>query len=231
MNCGDRVWGSLPVTFWLLWASVSPAANLSCMSSLSDSEGLLAPAAGMSSRKQRAHVGPSTHAHLCARSPQLHLPSPVPRGPHPTPPWAGLMDSTTTLISNVSSFPHPCCHPQVRATILSFLSWTRWQPPEGFLGSPPTLNSFCSLRTFSDVLSAPACLRAKLLQSCLTLCNLWTVAGQAPLSMGFSRQEPWSGLPCPPPGDLPNPGTQPASPALAEGFFTASATWDQPKIF
>ena len=43
---------------------------------------------------------------------------------------------------------------------------------------------------------------AKLLQSCLTLCGLyspWTVAHQAPLSMGFSRQEPWSGLPCPPP--------------------------------
>ena len=43
------------------------------------------------------------------------------------------------------------------------------------------------------------------------------------LSMGFSRQEYWNGLPCPPPGDLPNPGTEPASsvsPALAGGFFT-----------
>ena len=39
----------------------------------------------------------------------------------------------------------------------------------------------------------------------------WTVARQAPLSMGFSRQEYWSGLPCPPPGDLPNPGIKPAS--------------------
>ena len=42
--------------------------------------------------------------------------------------------------------------------------------------------------------------------------TLWTVALQAPLSMGFSRQEYWSGLPCPPPGDLPNPGIKPASP-------------------
>ena len=42
----------------------------------------------------------------------------------------------------------------------------------------------------------------------------WTVARQAPLSMGFSRQEYWSGLPCPPPGDLPNPGIKPRSPAL-----------------
>ena len=41
----------------------------------------------------------------------------------------------------------------------------------------------------------------------------WTVARQAPLSMGFSRQEYWGGLPCPPPGDLPNPGIKPASPA------------------
>ena len=38
---------------------------------------------------------------------------------------------------------------------------------------------------------------------------LWAVAHQAPLSMGLSRQEYWSGLPCPPPGDLPNPGTEP----------------------
>ena len=51
----------------------------------------------------------------------------------------------------------------------------------------------------------------------------WTIAYQAPLSMGFSRQEYWSGLPCPPPGDLPNPGTgpvSPESPALTGGFFT-----------
>ena len=41
--------------------------------------------------------------------------------------------------------------------------------------------------------------------------TLWTVIHQAPLSMGFSRQEYWSGLPCPPPGDLPNPGIKPES--------------------
>ena len=43
----------------------------------------------------------------------------------------------------------------------------------------------------------------------------WTRARQAPLSMGFSRQEYWSGLPFPPPGDLPDPGIEPVSPALA----------------
>ena len=49
----------------------------------------------------------------------------------------------------------------------------------------------------------------------------WTIALQAPLSIGFSRQEYWSGLPFPPPGDLPNPGMKPKSPALAGRFFTA----------
>ena len=51
----------------------------------------------------------------------------------------------------------------------------------------------------------------------------WAIACQAPLSLGFSRQEHWNGLPCPPPGDLPDPGIEPASlisPALAGGFFT-----------
>ena len=59
--------------------------------------------------------------------------------------------------------------------------------------------------------------------------TLWTVARQASLSMGFSRQEYWSGLPCPPSGDLPHPGIEPASLmslALAGRFFTASITWE-----
>ena len=51
-------------------------------------------------------------------------------------------------------------------------------------------------------------------KSCCTLATPGTIACQAPLSMGFSRQEYWSGLPCPPPGDLPNPGIEPRSPAL-----------------
>ena len=46
------------------------------------------------------------------------------------------------------------------------------------------------------------------------LFTTWTVAHQAPLSVGFSRREYWSGLPCPPPRDLPDPGTEPMSPAL-----------------
>ena len=64
-------------------------------------------------------------------------------------------------------------------------------------------------------------------QAYLTLATLQTLARQAPLSMGFSRQEYWNGLPRLPPGNLPNPGiksTSITSPALAGRFFTTSAT-------
>ena len=65
--------------------------------------------------------------------------------------------------------------------------------------------------------------------SCAQLRNPMEGAGQAPPTIGCSRQEYWSGLPCPPPGNLPNPGiesTSPVSPASAAGFFTTSATWE-----
>ena len=59
-------------------------------------------------------------------------------------------------------------------------------------------------------------------QSCLTLCNPidCSLPGRTPLSLEFSRQGYWSGLPFPTPGDLPNPGIKSASPALTGGFFT-----------
>ena len=60
-------------------------------------------------------------------------------------------------------------------------------------------------------------------QSCPTLCDLWTVAHQGPPSMGFSRQEYWSGLPFPSPGDLPNPGIEPRS-HIAGRRFNLCAT-------
>ena len=62
--------------------------------------------------------------------------------------------------------------------------------------------------------------------------TLWTVACQAPLSTRFSRQEHWSGMPCPSLGDPPNPGIEPASltpPALVGRFFTTSTTWEAHK--
>ena len=65
---------------------------------------------------------------------------------------------------------------------------------------------------------SPVCVCAQL---CLTLCNPMDCSLPAPLSMEFSKQEYWSGLLCPSPGDLPNPGIEPTSPALAGGFFAA----------
>ena len=61
--------------------------------------------------------------------------------------------------------------------------------------------------------------------------TLWIMACQFLLSVGFSRQEHWSGLPCPPPGNLPNPGMELISltlPALTGRFLTRSATWEAP---
>ena len=73
---------------------------------------------------------------------------------------------------------------------------------------------------------------AKLLQLCPTLCDP-IVAHQAPLSMGFSRQEYWSGLSCLPPEDLPDPGIEPeslTSPASADRFFTTSTIRKKVKV-
>ena len=70
-------------------------------------------------------------------------------------------------------------------------------------------------------ISPTVCVHVKSLQSCLTLCHPMDLARQAPLSMGFSRQEYWSGFP--------NPGIEPMSlmsPVLAGRFFTTSASWE-----
>ena len=72
-------------------------------------------------------------------------------------------------------------------------------------------------------------MRAKSLQSVRLFGTLWTVAHQARVSTGSSRQGYWSGLPCPPPVDPPNPGMElvsPVSPALAGRFFTTNASWE-----
>ena len=65
-----------------------------------------------------------------------------------------------------------------------------------------------------EVVVYTLCVSVKSLSRVRLFATPWTVACQAPLSMGFSRQEYWSGLPFPSPGDLPNPGIEPGSPAL-----------------
>ena len=78
------------------------------------------------------------------------------------------------------------------------------------------------------VLCMRACVLSRFSRVRLSV-TLWTVAHQAPLSMGFLRQEYWSGLPCPSPGNPPDPEVKPASltsPVLASGFSTISTTWE-----
>ena len=67
-------------------------------------------------------------------------------------------------------------------------------------------------------------MHAQLLSRVWFFATPWTVARQAPLPLELSRQEYWSGLPLPTPGDLPDPGIEPTPLALAGGFFTTSAT-------
>jgi len=99
---------------------------------------------------------------------------------------------------------HLCQYLIFFSNILNPSPWM--SPPLNFVAS-----STCVLSSFS----------------CIWLfATLWTVAFQAPLSVGFSRQEYWSGLPCPPPGDLPNlvMGRSLMSPALSGEFITTSPT-------
>ena len=113
------------------------------------------------------------------------------------------------------------------------------RPPEAGVVTDAKINHcfFCKremetsnlvLSSLSDKAGRLTILLASLCPACMiTHLQLfgtpWTVASQAPLSMRFPRQEYWSGLPFPPPGDLPDPGIElesPVSPALAGGFFT-----------
>ena len=84
-----------------------------------------------------------------------------------------------------------------------------------------------------QALLASVCVHAQSLQLCPSLCDTTDCNTQDPLSMEFSRQEYWSGLPCPPPGGLHDPGIEPAcltSPALSGRFFTTSTTWEAPLL-
>ena len=70
------------------------------------------------------------------------------------------------------------------------------------------------------------CIQAQSLTCAQLFVTLWTVTLQALLSMGFSRQENWSELPFPSPGDLPCLGVEPTSPALVDRFFTTEPPWN-----
>ena len=119
------------------------------------------------------------------------------------------------------------------------------KPPPSKKWSPPTDWPICKFYTSSpaggtSVRSSNkadgkkascrmACLPVQSFSRVRLFVKPWTVAHQAPLSMESSKHEYWSGLPCPPPGNLPNPEIESEylmSPALAGGFFTTRATWE-----
>ena len=97
-------------------------------------------------------------------------------------------------------------------------------------GRQTTVHQVSDLHFLFFSITPTVWVHAKSLQSCPTLCDPMNyIVCRAPLSMGFSRQESWSGLLFPPPGDLLHPGIEPTSlmsPALAGGFFITSATWE-----
>ena len=114
------------------------------------------------------------------------------------------------------------------------LSWigkrARSSPPPS-TGSPDS-SEVRGLHNLHDFSSSPICVCVLSHFSFVQLfVTLWIIAHQAPLFMGFFRQEYWSGLSCPAPGDLPNLGTEPTSLgalALAGGFFSTSTTCKDP---
>ena len=121
--------------------------------------------------------------------------------------------------------------PSQNATFRS-LSWQKWkgrqyQFGENTLPQPPWrwIWHYLVSWTFTFSESSPILLlkwsEVKSLSRVRLFVTPWTVAHQAPLSMGFSRQEYWSGLPFPSPGDLPDPGIEPRSPALRTDALTS----------
>ena len=117
--------------------------------------------------------------------------------------FKALLRSSCMLFTEAHLFS---LHPFLSLTSLVSMQWSEWsvQNPD-LVMSLPNLKSFtyflwkwkCHSLSHAQLLAAP-----------------WTVAHQVPLCMGFSRQECWNALPCPSPGDLPNPETESQSPAL-----------------
>ena len=110
--------------------------------------------------------------------------------------WSGFPFSSPGDLSN----------PGIKPTSLKSPAWA------GGLPLAPPGKPLCILKSESEVVQLWPCVVVEVVQ--LFFATPWTVAYQAPPSMGFSRQENWSGLLFPSPGDLPNPGIKPGSPTL-----------------
>ena len=141
--------------------------------------------------------------------------------------WAavyGVAESWTWLSDFTFTFHFHTLEKEM-ATHSSVLAWRI--PGTEEPGELPSMGSHRVGHNWSDLAAAAhACVLTRF-SRVLFFVTLWTIAHLAPLSRGFSRQEYWSELPCPPPEDLPNPRIKPPSlpsPALAGGFLTTSTT-------
>ena len=129
-------------------------------------------------------------------------------------PWVFIWETSCLLASLAAPIPPPVWDFRLKGP-----GWSAWG------GREQSLPSFISppLLTFWPSLDFTQMVRTDM-HACSVMSDSlwppWTVAHQAPRSMGFSRQKYWSGLPFPPPGNLPDPGIKPTSPTLAGGFFT-----------
>ena len=139
----------------------------------------------------------------------------------PLPVWMGLTTSESAFAKRLRRY--------LNLIVLCAHYWSSSSGPKqgkvllGFLPLEHVLGLNIRLNPVFDSVCVCVCARVQSLSRIWLFVALWTVAHQAPLSVRFSRQEYWSGLPYLPPGDLPDPGIEPislASPALADRFFT-----------
>ena len=156
------------------------------------------------------------------RAGKILIPSPV--GGPDSDPCPSPQASTRALCGTAPSgplpgTPHPICSPPPCAWLTKIRFFHEELTPLSLEG---TVRTWFFRRSFVVGPLAVGVIRwrnVKSLSRVRLFATLWTVAYQAPLSMGFSRQEDWRGLTFPSPGNLPHPGIEPGSPALRAGAF------------
>ena len=127
--------------------------------------------------------------------------------------------------SLVKSKNTPSSARAVLSTCSPYSYWLTWSHSSG--PGMERLMGLCSV--FVEPIFLPSCVSHSIMSDCFS--SSWSVANQAPLSLGFSRQEYWSGLPFPTPGDHPNPGIEPRSPDLQADSLLSESLRQQMSIW
>ena len=181
--------------------------------------------------KQNPHWNPSWWSNACGTWKDLESERLARDNPETNP--ITIKCKTASHVAVSSWVPLPSCSPPRHPFPTKSLALSACVSSQTihFQGLEPGLGPWKGSPFLQQSTECCACKHVQLLQLCLTLCNLWTVAHQALLSMEFSRQECWGGLPCPPPGHHPDFGIKPMSACVscsAGGFFTHWTTWEAP---